>query len=291
MFARRVFAFLCIGAAGLLSGCAGMQGGPSSASDQDLRRLVMETRRELEDLRKDQERLRGTVEQLQYASTRGGGSGFGASASQATGASAPTGSAAAAMVTPPPIEAAVSGAVDAAASAPAAPSPEVAQPAAPGAVAPTDPMIAAVTGAGSGTTPGSIRADEVPTVPTELRGSGYDDGVRAFVEQQYEDSIQYFRNFIHGNPTSAQADDAQYWIGEAYLRKGMYSNAIKEFNQVVLRYGSGDRAAPALLKLAQVFSKIGDQVDARLSLQKLVNRYPGTPEASEAHRMLQQMGG
>jgi tol-pal system protein YbgF len=182
----------------------------------------------------------------------------------------------------------VPGPLDAATSPPAIAVPP--PPPQPG-VAETDPMIAAVTGSGSGTAPGSIRTDEVPTVPTELRGSGYDDAVRAFVEQQYEDSIQYFRNFIHGNSTSAYADDAQYWIGEAYLRKGMYSNAIKEFNQVVLRYGSGDRAAPALLKLAQVFSKIGDQVDARLSLQKLVNRYPGTPEASEAHRMLQQMGG
>jgi tol-pal system protein YbgF len=288
MTARRLIAYLGIGAAGLLSGCAAMQGSQSSATDQDLRRLVMQTRREVEDLRKDQERLRGTVEQLQYASSTRGPDGVAAgNVPPAVSAAGPAGSAAAPMVTQPP----VSGAVDAMASAPAGPVPETAQPATPGAVSPADPMIAAVTGAGAGTMPGSIRADEVPTVPNELRGSGYDDGVRAFVEQQYEDSIQYFRNFIHGNATSAQADDAQYWIGEAYLRKGMYSNAIKEFNQVVLRYGSGDRAAPALLKLAQVFSKIGDQVDARLSLQKLVNRYPSTPEASEAHRMLLQMGG
>lgn len=288
MTARRVIAFLTIGAAGLLSGCAPMQGSQSRAgSDQDLRRLVMETRRELDDLRKDQERLRGTVEQLQYASS--GRAPSGAPATTLTpSVVAPTGSAAASAMPQPPIEPGMPGPVDAATAPPAI---AVPPPPSPPGVAETDPMIAAVTGSGSGTTPGSIRADEVPTVPTELRGSGYDDAVRAFVEQQYEDSIQYFRNFIHGNSTSAYADDAQYWIGEAYLRKGMYSNAIKEFNQVVLRYGSGDRAAPALLKLAQVFSKIGDQVDARLSLQKLVNRYPGTPEASEAHRMLQQMGG
>jgi TolA-binding protein len=45
------------------------------------------------------------------------------------------------------------------------------------------------------------------------------------------------------------------------------------------------------LKLADVFSRIGDQVDARLSLQKLVNRYPGSAEAAEAYRLLQEMGG
>ena len=290
MTRRRAIAFSCIGAAGLLSGCAATQGPQSHPADQDLRRMVMETRRELEDLRRDQERLRGTVEQLQYASSGRAPAAPGTTASpNATGSA---GSAAAPMMTQAPVEPAAGGEIDAAAvGAPAAATPEAPQVSTPGAVAATDPMIAAVTGAGTGTTPGSIRTDEVPTVPAELRGSGYDDAVRAFVEQQYDDSIQYFRNFIHGNSTSPYADDAQYWIGEAYLRKGMYSNAIKEFNQVVLRYGSGDRAAPALLKLAQVFSKIGDQVDARLSLQKLVNRYPGTPEASDAHRMLQQMGG
>jgi tol-pal system protein YbgF len=290
MNARRMIAFLCIGAAGLLSGCAGMQGTQSGAADRDLRRLVIETRRELEDLRKDQERLRGTVEQLQYAyGNRSPSGGVVGSVAPGVSVGAPTGSAAAALVVPP-VEPGLSGSIDAATAAPMPTTPPE-QPATGAGISPVDPMIAAVTGAGSGTTPGSISVDEVPTVPAELRGSGYDDGVRAFVEQQYDDSIQYFRNFIHGNSTSARADDAQYWIGEAYLRKGMYSNAIKEFNQVVLRYGSGDRAAPALLKLAQVFSKIGDQVDSRLSLQKLVNRYPGTPEASEAHRMLQQMGG
>jgi tol-pal system protein YbgF len=276
MTARRVIAFLSIGVAGLLSGCAPMQGSQSRAgTDQDLRRLVMETRRELDDLRKDQERLRGTVEQLQYAS---------AVARQRWPHSRrgpPLRSAAASLVRQPPIRRVRHGRPAVRLNRRAAPPPV--------GVAETDPMIAAVTGSGSGTTPGSIRADEVPTVPTELRGSGYDDAVRAFVEQQYEESIQYFRNFIHGNSTSAYADDAQYWIGEAYLRKGMYSNAIKEFNQVVLRYGSGDRAAPALLKLAQVFSKIGDQVDARLSLQKLVNR--PRHAGSVSHRVASADGG
>jgi len=286
MTAHRLIAILSVCAAGLLTGCAPMQGAQSGA-DPDLRRLVMQTRRELEDLRKDQERLRGTVEQLQYASS--GRVAAGASPSMpASSTPFPAGSAAASMVPQAPVAPAVPGSVDTAAAP--IPVPE-APPPPPGSVVPTDPIIASVTGSGAGTTPGVIPVDEVPTVPTELRGSGYDDAVRAFVEQQYEDSIQFFRNFIHGNSTSPNADDAQYWIGEAYLRKGMYSSAIKEFNQVVLRYGSGDRAAPALLKLAQVFSKIGDQVDARLSLQKLVNRYPTAPEASEAHRMLQQMGG
>jgi tol-pal system protein YbgF len=130
-----------------------------------------------------------------------------------------------------------------------------------------------------------------PVVPQNLSGTLYEKATQAFNQGEYEEAIQQFRDYIHDQPQSPYADDAQFWIGESNLRKGQYSNAIKEFNQVVLRYASGDRSAASLLKLAEVFSKIGDQVDARLSLQKLVNRYPGSAEAAEAYRLLQEMGG
>ena len=296
MLRHRAITSLCIGTIAI-GGCAvtPQNGGGSS----DLRTLLMETRRDVEDLKRDQDRLRGQVEQLQYsASTRppvptpspvplaSAGSAYPSSVA-APGDVAP-------VATPPaptaPLPAAVASAPQPTGSTPPAPG---AAPQAPtGAPTPmSDPIIAAVHGAGGGPTPGDVPVNEQPSVPTELRGSGYDDAVRSFVEEQYDDAIQYFRDFIHGNSTSSYADDAQYWIGESYLRKGVYQNAIKEFNQVVLRYGSGDRSAPALLKLAKIFSKIGDQVDARLSLQKLVNRYPGSAEATEATRLLQQMGG
>ncbi len=156
---------------------------------------------------------------------------------------------------------------------------------------PDSRIVAGVRGGGSWTEPGHTGVPlSPPTVPSKLRGSNYEEGVRAFNDEHYDDAIQYFRDFIHQDPQSDRADDAQFWIGESYLRKGMHSNAIKEFNQVVLRYSSGDRSAAALLKLAEAFSQIGDPVDARLSLQKLVNRYPGSNEAAEAYRLLQEMG-
>lgn len=292
MGGRRAIASLWLGTAVLSGGCTALAPQSSSPANSDLRQLVMETRRDLDELRRDQERLRGQVEYLQHASTSRAAAvtsppspvmpatPYPSSVAAPVDAAAPT-------VATPQIDASMSGV-----SPGTPPTGAAAPPLPPGTPTPmSDPIIAAVHGSGGGTMPGDVPLNESPTVPTELRGSGYDDGVRSFVEEQYDDAIQYFRDFIHGNSTSPYADDAQYWIGESYLRKGVYQNAIKEFNQVVLRYGSGDRSAPALLKLAKIFSKIGDQVDARLSLQKLVNRYPGTPEAAEATSLLQQMGG
>jgi tol-pal system protein YbgF len=158
---------------------------------------------------------------------------------------------------------------------------------------PGSDIVASVRGSGIGTEPTAMAAPAMPSpsVPQNLVGTLYERGVNAFNEGNYDDAIQNFRDYVHQQPQSAYADDAQYLIGESNLRKGQYNNAIKEFNQVVLRYASGDRSAAALLKLAEVFSKMNDQVDARLSLQKLVNRYPGSAEAAQAYKMLQEMGG
>jgi len=295
MSSRRVIASLCFGTLALSSGCAALAPQNGGSANSDLRTLLMDTRRDVDELRRDQDRLRGQVEQLEHSSTTRAASTASLAPVAPVASAYPSSVAAAADVAAAPVAPAAPTSpqeVVAAAPTPPPPAPGEQPHAQTGAPTPmSDPIIAAVHGAGGGPEPGEVPLNETPTVPAELRGSGYDDAVRAFVEEQYDDAIQYFRDFIHGNSTSSYADDAQYWIGESYLRKGVYQNAIKEFNQVVLRYGSGDRSAPALLKLAKIFSKIGDQVDARLSLQKLVNRYPGTAEATEASHLLQQMGG
>ena len=53
------------------------------------------------------------------------------------------------------------------------------------------------------------------------------------------------------------ADNAQYWIGEAYYSKGDYNRSIIELNEVLLKYPQGDQVPGALLALATSFSELG----------------------------------
>ncbi|HIF62627.1 MAG TPA: tetratricopeptide repeat protein [Deltaproteobacteria bacterium] len=131
---------------------------------------------------------------------------------------------------------------------------------------------------------------EKPKVPSSLRGSDYGKGVELFEAGDNDGAIQAFRNFIHDHSDSSYRDDAQFMIGEACLRQGQYSRAILEYNRVVVSYRSGDRTAAALLRLADAFAAIGDEIDAKLSLQKVVNGYPGSGEANEAWRRLRGQG-
>jgi tol-pal system protein YbgF len=292
-----------LGVAALATGCSAGSDDLRAKNDE-LRRMLIETRTDLEEVKRDQEQLRATLEFLQYSRGTGaaahtapaqpdrwpadpwGGSTdpFTTARPQSLGELEPGTPVPSRPAPPPPMPGSPG-------MAPGAPSMGGAPPPAPG-TAPTMPSQSASARASAPGASASVSAQTAPpVVPQALAGSRYDDGARAFGDGQYDQAIQHFRDYIHDEPQSPYADDAQFWIGESNLRKGQYSNAIKEFNQVVLRYAAGDRSAASLLKLADVFSRIGDQVDARLSLQKLVNRYPGSAEAAEAYRLLQEMGG
>lgn len=314
--ARRVVLAIAVAA----YGCAASS--DLERENEELRRLLRQTQGEIGELRRDQEELRASVEYIEgappgakkpaqpapsqwptdpwsspdpYASDQPQAptaeSTTVAPDAPQSQAAAGDGSGQAGMAVEIPTRTAEGDAAQAIADERRLPAEAPAESVPPGATPGTSDIVASVRGTGGTAPTPAVRPAPAPPVPENLRNTLYDQAVQAFADERYDEAIQSFRDFIHKEPQSAYADDAQYWIGESNLRKGLYSSAIKEFNQVVLRYASGDRSAGALLKLAEVFNKIGDRVDARLSLQRLVNRYPGSVEAAEAYKLLQEMGG
>lgn len=104
------------------------------------------------------------------------------------------------------------------------------------------------------------------------------------------EAIPLFREFLRKNPKSDFADEAQFYVGECYYTQNDYNRAILEFNEVLLKYPKGEKVPLALLRQANAFAELGDQVDARLILQKLVGEYPNSDEAARARELLDRMG-
>ena len=121
-------------------------------------------------------------------------------------------------------------------------------------------------------------------------GAGeFQDGLGLLRTGQQREAIQKLREFLRRSPRSELADDAQYWIGEAYYAMRDYNRAILEFNEVLLRYPKGDKVPAALLRQAFAFADLGDKVDARLVLQKLVSEHGNTPEAELGRQKLTEL--
>jgi tol-pal system protein YbgF len=123
-----------------------------------------------------------------------------------------------------------------------------------------------------------------PQAPQEYR-----EGIEFLRRGDNGGAIQKLREFVRKSPKSEYADDAQYWIGEAYFANRDYNRAILEFNEVLLRYPKGDKVPAALLRQALAFAELGDKVDARLVLQKLVSEHGDAPEAERGRQKLAEL--
>lgn len=126
--------------------------------------------------------------------------------------------------------------------------------------------------------------------PAGTTNETYRRALQAYRDGQADQAIQLFREFVRANPKSDQADNAQYWIGEAYYSKNDYNRSIIEFNEVLLKYPQGDQVPGALLALATSFASSGDKIDAKLILQKLISDHPRSEEAEVGRRQLQSLG-
>jgi len=120
-------------------------------------------------------------------------------------------------------------------------------------------------------------------------------------EQLYENALDLIRNqkkfaegremlesFIKQHPEHDLYINALYWIGEAYYGEKKYESAILQFQDVISKYPSNSKASAAMLKQALAFNALGDGENARTTMQKLIEEYPSSPQATPAKKYLEK---
>jgi TolA-binding protein len=136
--------------------------------------------------------------------------------------------------------------------------------------------------------------------PRDLYEAAYTDYSRG----NYALAIGGFREFLRQHPDDSDADNAQYWIGEAYLglaqryqnqnederTKQALQEAGQAFRHVVERYPNGDKVTSALYREALVLLEMQEPVQARARLQYLLVHFPTAPEAPAARERISQLG-
>lgn len=92
-----------------------------------------------------------------------------------------------------------------------------------------------------------------------------------------------FQAFLKKYPSSENADNAQFWIGEIYYREKWYEKAILEYQKVIEKYPKGNKVPAAYLKQGFAFQNMGEKANARLILKELISKYPKSNEAKIAN--------
>jgi tol-pal system protein YbgF len=122
---------------------------------------------------------------------------------------------------------------------------------------------------------------------TDPAAKPYTAGLIGLKGGMYPQALSKFQELQRRYPKSPLSEPAEYFSANALFEMGKYEQAILQFNDVTMRFPSGKFASASMLREAEAFQKINDQIDARLTLQKLVNDHPDSPEAATAKSMMQ----
>lgn len=106
---------------------------------------------------------------------------------------------------------------------------------------------------------------------------------------QYDRSISGFRKFLVTYPQSPLAENAQYWLGEAYYVTKYYPDALQAFHAVSEKYPQSRKLADALLKTGYCYYELKQWGKAREILSQVAEQYPDASAGRLAKQRLDKM--
>jgi tol-pal system protein YbgF len=119
--------------------------------------------------------------------------------------------------------------------------------------------------------------------------SSYQAAFNLLKDGQYDRAIVAFQKFLATYPDSSLADNAQYWLGEAYYVNRAYPDAEAAFQRVVDKYPQSRKLGDALLKIGFCRYELKQWQSAREVLGQVVARFTDTPAARLAQQRLDKM--
>jgi tol-pal system protein YbgF len=134
----------------------------------------------------------------------------------------------------------------------------------------------------AGAAPHDAPGDRGGDAATEYRSA-----VDLLKSGKHDDAITALRAFIAKYPRHDYADNAQYWLGEAFYAQKDYARALTEFRTVIEVYPRGNKVPDALLKVGYCYLALGQGEKAHAVLEQVVTRYPKSEPATLAAKRLE----
>jgi len=144
-----------------------------------------------------------------------------------------------------------------------------------------------------GTTPSTPVAGSTPaptSAPPRLAGASptktYEQAYGDYAAGLWDLAIDGFDAFLKDFPTATQADEAQFYIGRAYLNDAKYDKAVEAFDKVIRTYPASNNV-PSSYYLKGVALRSLKQMDrAREAWDTVIKTYPDSAAASQAKQAI-----
>jgi len=118
----------------------------------------------------------------------------------------------------------------------------------------------------------------------------FDQARQDCLNGNYKLALEGFREYLQRFPTSEFADDGQYWIAHCYYNQDNFTQALKEYDKVIQNYSKSEKVKSAYLKKGLCHFELNQIAKGVVQLQRLLEKYPDSDEASIAKERLENMG-
>ena len=125
--------------------------------------------------------------------------------------------------------------------------------------------------------PAESSAQTAAAVSTGTPREQYAHGFGLLRKANYDEAEIAFSEFLKNNPDDPLADNARYWLGEAYYARGQYAPAAEAFLDAYQKNKAGPKAPDALLKLGMSLGSLNKVPEACATYQELRTALPDAP--------------
>jgi TolA-binding protein len=132
------------------------------------------------------------------------------------------------------------------------------------------------------TEPTSAPATASQPSPGDMYRGAYAD----YISARYSLASSEFTDLIKAYPDDNLSGNAWYYLGEMQMRTHKPTLAIKDYDQVLTRYVDNAKVPAAQLHKAQALIDTHQNEAAERELHSLIQRFPVSPEASQARAKL-----
>jgi tol-pal system protein YbgF len=139
-------------------------------------------------------------------------------------------------------------------------------------------------------TGGAAAANGDNPPPDLSADSLYQSAKRDFTSGKDELAFEEFTKYLKYFKQTENAPEAQFYIGELYMRANQYDDAVKAYDAVVERFPENPNNPKAIYMKGVALQKLNKKTDAAAEFRRVIKKYPDASITKNAHQRLRELG-
>src|SRR6266566_1052956 len=118
----------------------------------------------------------------------------------------------------------------------------------------------------------------------------YNNALRDYNAAKNDLAAQEFADYVKYYPNTDLTGNSYFYLPDLEFRQGNYQQAVKDYDQVLQNFPTGNKAPAAQLKKGFALLELGQKDSGIAELRRLIQRYPRSNEALQARDRLRKLG-